>query len=228
MATLTLFHRHKGEVLKWSLVAIFAYALYLSWNLLPVRDWSMAFTRFAESQGGWGVIAYALVYIVATVILFPCALLTFAAGMAYGYWGFPLVIVSSLIGACLAFFIGRKLLFERVTCFMERRPNILALRTALERDGWKLMLLFRINPVIPFTINNYFLGTLNVGFATYFWVTALGTLPGTTLYIHLGAVGRDFAERGDLRSILLIVGALATFAVLERVIKARTRLPDRL
>jgi len=217
----------KGRWAKWLAIAVAVLAVFLFWNVLPIKDWSLAFSRFAEDQGGRGILVYGLVYVVATVVLFPCSTLTFAAGMAYGIWAFPIVILSSVIGASLAFVISRRFLKERVSRFMEQRPGTSALKAVLEREGWMVMLLFRISPVIPFTINNYFMGTLRVSFATYFWVTLLGTIPGTALYIYLGTLGRDYAEEGDFKLILMGIGALATYAVLERVLKARAKIAER-
>ena len=207
---------------KVALLIVTLFALYWIWHGLPIREWSLAVSQFAESQGLWGIFIFSLIYILATVFLFPCAFLTFAAGMAYGFWAFPLVVVSACIGAFLAFLISRHFVKNQIERLMNKRPQTQALRTALEEEGWKFMFLLRISPLIPFNLNNYFLGTIQVRFFTYLWVTLIGSLPGTLLYIYLGVLGKDIGGARTIKWMLFAIGLLATF-ILARMTLKRTK-----
>ena len=204
------------------LLVVILFTMYWIWHGLPIRAWSLQVSQFAESHGLWGVLVFSLVYILATVFLFPCAFLTFAAGMAYGFWALPLVVISACTGACLAFLISRHFVKNQIERLMNKRPQTQALRTALEEEGWKFMFLLRISPLIPFNLNNYFLGTIQVRFFTYLWVTLIGSLPGTLLYIYLGVLGKDIGGARTIKWALFAIGLLATF-ILARMTLKRTK-----
>lgn len=185
--------------------------LYGAWHVLPVQEWSLEFGHFAEKQGRLGVFIYGLLFVLATIFLFPGAFLTFAAGVAYGAWGLPLILLSTCIGSTISFIIARHFAKDEVTRYMEKYPATKALKAAIETEGWKFMILLRISPLIPFNLNSYFLGTVKVRFFTYFWVTLAGALPGTLLFVYLGSIGRNIQEEGNLKWFVLALGALATY-----------------
>lgn len=203
-------------------LALLTLAIFEIWRELPLKDWSMAVSDYSDRLGTKGIVAYGLIYIIATLLLVPCAFLTFAAGMAYGFWGLPIVLFSAMIGSSLAFFISRHFVKNRVDEYMARRPQTQALKKAIENEGWKFMLLMRVSPFLPFNLNNYFLGTVQVGFPTYFWVTILGLLPGTTIYVFLGTLGRDLDEARGIKMGLLVLGFAATM-LLVRITMRKTR-----
>jgi uncharacterized membrane protein YdjX (TVP38/TMEM64 family) len=194
---------------------VLLFVLYWIWFFLPLGQWSIAVSEFAKDNGRQGMIFFGVIYVIATVFLFPCAFLTFAAGVAYGFSAFPLITVSAVIGASLAFLVSKHFVKSQVEKVMAGRPTTRAIKSAIEKEGWKFMLLLRVSPIIPFNLNNYFLGTVQVRFLTYIWVTLVGSVPGTFLYLYLGAVGKDINERSQWHWLILIFGLLATFLLIR-------------
>lgn len=200
---------------KWVSGVLVLIALIVGWFFLPVKEWSDSFQSWIEDLGAWGVLIFGVVYIVATVFLVPVSVLTVVAGLAFGLViGFPLVVVSATIGATLAFLVARYLVHKRVESLLAKRPTFKAVNAAVTEAGWKIIGLLRLSPLLPFNLQNYFYGVTDVKLVQYVPATFVGIMPGTLLYVYLGAAGKAAAgERGSpLQWTFFAVGLIATVA----------------
>jgi uncharacterized membrane protein YdjX (TVP38/TMEM64 family) len=205
--------------LKWILVALVVVALSLAAYLLPVKTWLNEFIQWVQHLGPWGVVIFILAYAVATVLFLPGWIFTVSAGLIYGIAGGTLVALSgAVIGASLAFLIARYLLRRNIEEYSNKSPRFKAIDQAIGRDGWKIIGLLRLSPLIPFNVSNYFYGITSVGFGAYVVVSAICMIPGTLLYAYLGAIGKASVNGGTAQHsiaqyVLLAVGLVATIAV---------------
>jgi uncharacterized membrane protein YdjX (TVP38/TMEM64 family) len=171
------------------------------------------------AQGPAGIVLYGLVYALLTVLFVPAWPLTVGAGAAYGVLlGTIVVSVSSVTGAALAFLLARYLLRSRVERWVAGNQRFAAIDRAVGRQGWKIVALTRVSPVFPFNLQNYAYGLTAVGFWPYLLASWLAMLPGTLLYVYLGAVGVGVAEAATgtvdwVRTGLQWLGLAATLAV---------------
>jgi uncharacterized membrane protein YdjX (TVP38/TMEM64 family) len=99
-----------------------------------------------------------------------------------------------------------------------KSPRFAAIDEAIGRNGWKIVGLLRLSPLIPFNLSNYFYGITSVSFGAYVLVSAVGMIPGTLLYAYLGAVGQagvsgGATARSNWQYVLLAVGLISTIAV---------------
>jgi len=215
---------------KWALAVLVLLALAAGSWLLPVREWADGFQRWIEDLGAFGFVAFAAVYIVATVLLVPVSVLTVVAGLAFGVVaGFPLVVLSATIGATLAFLVARYWLHDRVNALVGNRPGLKAVNQAISEEGWKIVFLLRLSPVLPFNLQNYFYGVTDVKLVHYVPATFLGILPGTLLYVYLGSAGKAASGEGGgpLQWLFFATGLLATVAVAWFVTtKAKAKLKE--
>ena len=206
-------------------------AAIAAWFLFPFAHWLHAFRHWLLAFGPAGVGFFALIFILATVILAPDWPLSVLAGLVYGAWGIPVVIVAATIAASLAFLAARHLARERVRRLVERRPAFAAVDRAVAEEGWKIVLLLRLSPLVPFNLQNYVFGVTGIPFAQYVPATLLGIAPATAVYVTLGMMGKAAAEGGGtggaLKWVLLGVGLLATAAVALLIArKARAALTE--
>jgi uncharacterized membrane protein YdjX (TVP38/TMEM64 family) len=212
----------------WIGIALVLAALAAAWLLLPIGEWLRSFNQWIAGLGVWGYVIFAAVYIVATVGLAPGSPLTIGAGLVFGGLGFPLVVVAATIGAALAFLVARYLARAWVERMTARRPRFKAVDQAVTEDGWKVVLLLRLSPLVPFNLQNYFFGVTDVKFWHYVAATFVGIMPGSALYVYLGAIGAAAgggSQGGALKWILFIVGLLATVVVTVLITrKAKARL----
>ena len=201
------------------LLAAAAGALFVAARVLPVPEWLSAFQQWVAGTGLWGGVVYALVYVVCALLFVPGSLLTIGAGLVFGpWWGTVIVSAASTATAALAFLIARHLARERVAAAARRNPRFEAIDRAVAEKGWKVVALLRLSPVVPFSLSNYLYGLTPVGFAPYVLTSWIAMLPGTLLYVWLGAAGGAAAgagreERGPLEWAMLGAGLLATVVV---------------
>jgi uncharacterized membrane protein YdjX (TVP38/TMEM64 family) len=218
---------HRTGVVAWIGAAASLAALGIGWYLLPVSDRLDAARGWLVGLGFTGVVLFVAIYVVGTVVLAPVAVLTICAGFAYGFWGLPIVLVAATIGASLAFLIARCAARDSVRRLLERRRKIAAIDQAIAEDGWKIALLLRLSPLIPFVLQNYLLGVTAIPFRHFVAATLVGIVPGAALYTCLGALGKAAGEGSPTRWALFGAGLLATaIAVILLACKARAKLHD--
>jgi uncharacterized membrane protein YdjX (TVP38/TMEM64 family) len=217
----------RGRFLPWIAGGVLLVAVGTGWYLLPLGDWLVGLRSWIVGLGVTGVLIFAAIYIVGTVLLAPGAVLTIAAGFAYGFWGLPIVIVAATIGASLAFLIARFAARDMLRRLLERRRNIAAIDRAVAEEGWKIVALLRLSPLVPFNLQNYMFGLTAISFRHYVAATFAGIIPGTALYIYLGALGSAAGNGGPVRWALFGAGLVATIGVVVLVTrKARAKLRE--
>lgn len=204
--------------------------IFVAWFLLPLQDWLQAFSKWVEGLGLLGYAVFALTYVVAVIAVAPASVFTLAAGVAFGFWAFPLVVVAATIGACFAFLIARYLARDLVENSIDKRPVFKAVAGAVEDEGWKVVGLMRLSPLVPFNLQNYFFGVTPVSFWEYALATLGGILPGTLLYVYLGWLGSMSAGKAGgsaLQWVLFGAGLLATVVMAWLVSKrAKAKLDE--
>lgn len=161
-----------------------------------------------------------LIYVVIAACSIPAAaLLTMAAGVVFGLWtGVLLVSFASTLGATLAFLFSRTLLRDWV---QTRFGNYLrAFNRGIEKDGGFYLFTLRLIPVVPFAVVNLAMGLTPLRTATFYWVSQLGMLPGTLVYVNAGAelgMVEEFTVEGILtRGLVLSFVLLGIFPFIAR------------
>ncbi len=172
--------------------------------------------RIAE-LGAWAPLVFVGAYLLATVLLIPGSVLTLGAGAVFGLgWGLVWVTLGANLGAQCAFLIGRYLARNWVAGKIANSAAFNAIDKAVASEGWKIVGLTRLSPAFPFTFLNYAFGLTSVSFRDYALATFFGMMPGTVLYVYLGAIaqaGIQSEGRTPGQWALLIIGLLATLAV---------------
>jgi uncharacterized membrane protein YdjX (TVP38/TMEM64 family) len=207
---------------KWIGLGILIIALLIAARVLPVTDWLTRFNYWVAHLGFWGVLLFIVVYIFATVLFFPASILTIGAGFVFGVLrGTVVVSIAATAGAAIAFLIARYLARHQIERQVARNPRFKRIDRAIGERGAKLVFLLRLSPLIPFNLSNYFYGLTSVKFWPYVLASWIGMLPGTLLYVYLGAAGKaglsGAAGQGSGRSrweyVLFGVGLIATVVV---------------
>jgi uncharacterized membrane protein YdjX (TVP38/TMEM64 family) len=190
-------------------------------SALPFLQWMVDFIQWAKGMGPTGGVVYALFYIAGTALFFPGLPLTLGAGFLYGaVIGTLVVSPASVAGASLAFLIARYFARDWVTHRLKKYPQAAAIDRAIEKNGFKAVVLLRLQPVLPFNILNYALGLTSIRLRDYILASWIGMFPATVLYVYLGSVMNDISDllRGRPNSGVagrfLLWGGLAAIAVL--------------
>lgn len=151
-----------------------------------------------------GVIFF-FAYIAVTALSLPgAAVMTLAGGALFGFW-YALLLVSfaSSIGATLSFLASRIVLRDWVQARFGR--HLSAVNAGFNKDGAFYLLSLRLVPLFPFFLINLLMGLLPIRTATYYWVSQLGMLPGTAVYVNAGTqLGQLKSTAGILSTPLLL------------------------
>lgn len=138
-------------------------------------------------------------YVAATALSLPGAVvLTLAAGALFGLmWGTLIVSFASSIGALLAFLVSRHLLRDVVQQRFGQRLQ--ALNDGIEREGALYLFTLRLVPIFPFFLVNLLMGLTPLGAWRFYWVSQVGMLAGTAVYVNAGT---QLAQMEGLSGIL--------------------------
>lgn len=238
--------RNKKIVIGVLLVAFVIFVVVDSLTTGYVRSGIDSFLQWIEANPIPGFFVFMVVYLVATVLFVPGSILTLGAGFVFANaFGLgPGVLLGSLsvffgasAGAIVSFILGRYLLRDWVKTLTKKYAVFEALDVALEEKGFRIMALLRLSPIIPFNAINYIGGVTAISLSAY-CLSLVAILPGTVLYVFLGASAGSLADSsgsGDNSTVtiaVVVVGAVfGIFAIfvtsyyakkeLNRVIEAR-------
>ena len=203
---------------RWMGLGFLVFGLIVASRLLPLGQWTETFSDWVKGKGPLGILIFMVAYVAGTILFFPGSLMTLAAGAIFGLgWGTVVALSSATIGASVAFLIGRYLARETIEIRAGKNEKFKALDAAIEEEGWKIVGLLRLSPVIPFNFANYFFGITKVRFWPYVLASFAGMAPGTMLYVYLGYAGKTTLagakeNLGAIRYVFLGVGLAATIA----------------
>lgn len=197
------------RILLLSLLAL-AVILFFAFDLQQYLD--LAYLKQARAEiEAWraahplkSALIFVLVYVTVTGLSLPgAAVMTLAGGAVFGLlWGTLLVSISSTTGATLAFLAARFLFRDAVQQRFTRR--LAAINRGVHEDGALYLFTLRLVPVFPFFIINIVMALTPMRTLTFFFVSMLGMLPGTLVYVNAGTQLAQVQAVGDILSPELI------------------------
>ena len=173
---------HKRAVIKAILLLVFIIAAVVVVRYAPVKGLLTVdkLGAFLEHAGLWGPVLFIGVYTAGVCLFIPGTLLTILGAAIFGpYLGFLYVWVGAMLGAILAFFIGRYLGRDFAASLIGDRLR--KYDDAIARKGFATVLYLRL-VYFPFTPMNFGMGLTKVPFWDYFFGTALGIIVGTFVF----------------------------------------------
>ncbi|KAK7263788.1 hypothetical protein RJT34_31385 [Clitoria ternatea] len=174
---------------------------------------------FIEGYGPAGYALFIAVYAGLEILAIPAIPLTMSAGLLFGsVIGTIIVSISGTVAASVAFLIARYFARNRILKLVEGNKKFLAIDKAIGENGFRVVTLLRLSPLLPFSLGNYLYGLTSVKFIPYVLGSWLGMLPGTWAYVSAGAFGRAIIQDeselnifgGNSQLLTLGLGLLAT------------------
>ena len=191
-------------------IAFFAFDLGRFLSLHELKSRQDALQAYATAQPLISAGIFFVIYTAVTALSFPgAAILTLAAGAIFGLWfGTLIVSFASCVGATLAFLSARFILRE----WVQQRfgDKLRSFNEGIEKDGAFYLFTLRLVPVFPFFLINLLMGLTRMRVWTYYWVSQLGMVAGTLVYVNAGT---ELARITSLRGILS-PGLLMSFVLL--------------
>jgi len=172
-----------------------------------------------NSLGSLGPVYFFVVYVVAECLALPATPLTLSAGYLFGLpMGCLLAIISGTTAASIGFLLARSLLRPQIEEYVRKNEVFRNINLAVESEGFKIILLLRLSPLLPFAISNYLYGLSSVAFSDFLFATIIGFTPGTCGVVYLATAARDVMNEGVSEPWYVYVGGVAiTFGILATV-----------
>ena len=171
---------------------------------------------------GWsGWLLFVVLFAASCLLFIPGSVLSLGAGAIYGFWiGLFLVLIGNGLGALLSFLITRYFFRDWAMRYFEKYPDMGALKTAVEKDSWRIVCLTHLSPIMPFSLINCMLGLTRVSIADFLLATEVGSIPATLIYVYLGTligslakIAPEIQQHRPLEWSLQGLGLIVTIAV---------------
>jgi uncharacterized membrane protein YdjX (TVP38/TMEM64 family) len=165
-----------------------ALAVTTLWHRQEVVEWI--------AGAGWGgVLVFAGIYVIATLLLIPPGILNALSGALFGVvFGMAVALPANIAAALIGFAVSRTVGGAWAQAEIQRRRSWGAIDRAVGKAGFKIVFLLRCSPISPFSVLNYALGLTRVRFWHYALGSVLGTVPGTLLYVYAGSTAASAAD----------------------------------
>ena len=218
--------------------AFFAFGGHRYLTFENVKAQQAALQQTFEAHPWRTALAYFAAYVAVTGLSLPgAAVMTLVGGAVFGLlWGTVIVSFASSIGATLAFLASRFLLRDWVQARFGRQFR--ALNEGFAKEGGFYLFTLRLIPAVPFFAINLAMGLVPIRAWTFYWVSQLGMLAGTVVYVNAGTQlaqidsPRGILSPGIIGAFLLLgffplIAAKTIDAVKARRVYARWRRPAR-
>ncbi|MEA5480400.1 TVP38/TMEM64 family protein [Pseudanabaena galeata UHCC 0370] len=197
--------------------------LVMIFHYLNINGLLQSIITWIKDQGVIGIVAFIIVYNLATVLFIPGSFLTLGGGALYGvFFGSIYVFIAATLGATFAFLIGRYCARGYVSQKIRNNMTFRAIDAAICKEGFKIVLLTRLSPIFPFNMLNYAFGITRVALKDYI-LGSIGMIPSTIMYVYLGSLAMDVnlinsqldssPQTQIIQWSLRLVGLLATIFV---------------
>ncbi len=182
-----------------AVVAFFAFDLDRFLSLDYLKGQQTALAQFYAANRVQTIALYLLLYVAVTALSLPGAvILTLAGGALFGFWtGLVVVSFASSLGALAAMLAARFVLRDSVQAKFGEK--LAAINAGVEKEGAFYLFALRLVPLFPFFIINLLMGLTRIRAWTFYWVSQLGMLAGTAVYVN---VGTQLAQVDSLGGVL--------------------------
>ncbi len=168
---------------------------------------------------------FILIWIVACLLLLPGLPISIAGGLVFGaLWGSVWTIVGANLGAAAAFLAGRYAARGMVEGWIDKNKSLKKIDDGVKQQGWRMLMITRLVPIFPFSIQNYVYGLTDIPFRTYVLVTLPTMIPAIIAINFASGSAREVILSGGqpeaLKKTFLYLGIAAVFFVAVSLIPA--------
>jgi pyruvate/2-oxoglutarate dehydrogenase complex dihydrolipoamide dehydrogenase (E3) component/uncharacterized membrane protein YdjX (TVP38/TMEM64 family) len=207
-------------------------------TLAYLKTQQQSFRDYYQAHRLWTLLVYFVSYVLVTALSLPgAAVMTLAGGALFGFW--PALLVASFastIGATLAMLVARFVLRDWVQG--QFGAKLTAINVGLAKEGAFYLFSLRLVPIFPFFLINLAMGVTQLRAVVFYWVSQVGMLAGTAVYVNAGTQLGQLESAADILSpaLLLSFALLGLFPlaakkflaiIKERRIMARFPRPKR-
>jgi pyruvate/2-oxoglutarate dehydrogenase complex dihydrolipoamide dehydrogenase (E3) component/uncharacterized membrane protein YdjX (TVP38/TMEM64 family) len=201
-----------------AIIAFFVFDLGRYLDLAFFKEQQVAIESYRLNRPVVTAVIFFLIYVAVTGLSLPgAAVMTLAGGAIFGLlWGTIIISFASTIGATLAFLASRLLFHDSV----QRRfgDKLRAVNNGIAKEGAFYLFALRLVPIFPFFAINLLMGLTPIRTWTFYWVSQVGMLAGTLVYVNAGTQLAKIDSVGGILSPA-ILGSFALLAVFPLIAK---------
>jgi uncharacterized membrane protein YdjX (TVP38/TMEM64 family) len=205
-------------ILGTALLLFFILDLDLFFSFDYIKSRQSAFELYYTQHPVETMLLFFVVYVLSAALSFPGAtILSILGGILFGLlWGTIIVSLASTVGATLAFLSARFLFRDYVQNTFSKWME--PVNKGMHEQGGFYLLSLRLAPLIPYVVVNLLMGLTSISIFRYFWVSQLGMLPGTMVYVNAGVQLAQMEAVEDIFSpeLLLAFLLLALFPFISK------------
>ena len=217
----------KSTIIKIAIVAVLAVLFIAAYpyvkeylSLDYIKKQQAEFKSYYADNQVLVLVGYFFLYVLITALSLPgAAILTLLAGALFGFiTGVVLASFASSIGAILAFLVARFLVGNTIQ--KKYGNKLVKFNEGVEREGAFYLFTMRLIPVFPFFLVNVLMALTTIPVLTFYWVSQLGMLAGTMVYVYAGTEIAKIEAIGDVLSLNLIAAfvAIGVFPIVAKKI----------
>ena len=188
-----------------AVVLFFTFDLAQYLNFTYLKENQLRFNDYYQANPVLVSLSFFVIYIVSTALSIPGAtLLTLIGAAIFGFvWGLILISFASSIGATLAFLVSRFLLRDNI----QNRfgSHLEKINKGIEKEGAFYLFTLRLVPAFPFFMINLVMGLTPIKTSTFYWVSQVGMLAGTIVYVNAGTQLGQLESASGILSLPLII-----------------------
>jgi uncharacterized membrane protein YdjX (TVP38/TMEM64 family) len=205
-------------VIVLAIIAFFFYDIQQYTTLDYIKAKQQNISEYYKQNFFFVLVLFIFLYVLVTALSLPVAtFLTLVGGALFGFSsGLIIVSFASTIGATLAFLMARFLAQNYVQ--KNFKNQLSKINKKFKSEGSFYLFALRLVPVVPFFIINVVMGLMTIKTWTFYWVSQLGMLPGTIVYVYAGTQLAQIETFSDITSpsMLIAFALLGLFPLIAK------------
>lgn len=201
-----------------TIIAFFFYDIQQYATLDYIKAKQQNIFEYYKQNVFFVLVLFIFLYVLVTALSLPVAtFLTLLGGALFGFsTGLIIVSFASTIGATLAFLMARFLAQNYVQKYYKKQLS--KINKKFKSEGAFYLFALRLVPVFPFFIINVVMGLMTIKTWTFYWVSQLGMLPGTIVYVYAGTQLAQIETFSDITtpSMLIAFALLGLFPLIAK------------
>lgn len=207
----------KIKIIKLVLVIVAIIAISIIIKLSKVSSAS-EIIELIRNSGSVGIITYILLFTFLPTFFVPVTILAISAGAVFGFWQASLwTFIGAFFNSTITYVISKHFAYDLINDYANSKYSNeyeKLKKNTKGKDGFILMMVLRLLPLVPYTLLNYISGVVGYDYKVFITSTLLGIIPGMLCYVNIGASSIN----GFSPKLVLSISILIAFLIITTVL----------
>ena len=171
-----------------------------------------------RNSGGVGIIVYILLFAFLPTFFVPVTILAISAGAVFGFWPASLwTFIGAFFNSTLTYIISKYFAYDLINDYANSKYRVVyekLKKNTKGKEGFILMIVLRLLPLVPYTFLNYLSGVVGYDYKIFITSTLLGIIPGMLCYVNIGASSIN----GFSPKLVISISILIAFMIVTTIV----------